>query len=357
MGSLLRGIKYLFFLLVPHYILGKNHFPLDTTSAANATTTPDEWTTTRTATNNLKIAWLLSFPNSGTTYTLQAVQQVSNRSAAANTCLKWVHQKAIPVVSSDGPYQISPHLPLPDTYVLTRTHCAGHYPWPRWFLVGPVTPAQFATACRRMAVVHRWGLWKERQGSYPKNHSTPTKAVHLWRHPLDNIVSRYRHARRYVPAWLMPNLAWYCRLTDMITGKILVPSSSSYFPCRAELDRFITWHNNAMALADTIHPTLQVLHVHYEDYQRNDTQLSAVLAFLELEEVASPSIRFQTSSSSHHHHNTTTTTTMKDGYFTRPHQERMMAYIQKYASPRVWERLQVYNTNNDDDHGNDSISD
>jgi hypothetical protein len=226
------------------------------------------------------------------------------------------------------------------------------------FLVGPVTPAQFATACRQMAVVHRWGLWKERQGSYPYN-STPTKAVHLWRHPLDNIVARYRHARRYVPAWLLPNLAWYCRLTDMITGKIWAPSSSSsYFPCRAELHRFITWHNNAMALADTIHPTFQVLHVHYEDYRRNDT-LSTVLEFLELDQLASPSIRFRASPSSHHHHhhNTTTTTMMMmtDGYFTRPHQERMMAYIQKYASPRVWERLQVYT--NDDDHGNDSLSD
>jgi len=102
--------------------------------------------------NSTKIAWLLSFPNSGTTYTLQSVMGRSNRTAASNTCLKWVHDDAMPTVYPDsGPYQLSSH-DLPETYLLTRTHCAGHYPFRL-----KVDEDEFRRACRQTAVVERLG--------------------------------------------------------------------------------------------------------------------------------------------------------------------------------------------------------
>ena len=259
--------------------------------------------------NGTKIAWLLSFPNSGTTFTLQSVMQLSNRTVASNTCLKWVHDEALPTIYEDGgPYRLS-SLDLPETYLLTRTHCAGHYPFRL-----RVDEDVFRRACKRTAVVERLG-YKSKQGSYQ---DYPEKAIHLWRDPVENILSRWNHAKRHMPV-LKPSFRWYCRIMD----RLVWPLRGSDVPCKSEFYRYIQWHRNAMSLEDI----LNVLHVNYEDYENDDT-MDNLLDFLELPR-HQDGIPFTPSGSG-------------KALFTSRQREVAWQYLQELATPEVWSKLERY---------------
>ena len=79
------------------------------------------------------IAWLMSFPNSGTSYTMRLVQAVSNTTAATNyaeECQQDASGRVATLFDSpSGPYlrqQVNDGgMPLPKRYILTKTHCGG----------------------------------------------------------------------------------------------------------------------------------------------------------------------------------------------------------------------------------------
>lgn len=79
------------------------------------------------------IAWLMSFPNSGTSYTMRLVQAVSNTTAATNYAEECKQDSAGRVAtlfdSPSGPYLrqqvLDGGMPLPKRYILTKTHCGG----------------------------------------------------------------------------------------------------------------------------------------------------------------------------------------------------------------------------------------
>lgn len=79
------------------------------------------------------IAWLMSFPNSGTSYTMRLVQAVSNTTAATNYAEECKQDDSGQVAtlydSPSGPYLrqqvFSGGMPLPKRYILTKTHCGG----------------------------------------------------------------------------------------------------------------------------------------------------------------------------------------------------------------------------------------
>jgi len=74
------------------------------------------------------IAWLMSFPNSGTSYTMRLVQAVSNTTAATNyaeECQQDASGRVATLFDSpSGPY-LRQQVPLPKRYILTKTHCGG----------------------------------------------------------------------------------------------------------------------------------------------------------------------------------------------------------------------------------------
>lgn len=76
-----------------------------------------------------EVAWLMSFPNSGTSYTLRLVHTISNTSVATNyeqEIHKDVSKPVYPIQSPYGPFMLQSHLALPQSYILTKTHCAGY---------------------------------------------------------------------------------------------------------------------------------------------------------------------------------------------------------------------------------------
>lgn len=73
-----------------------------------------------------KVAWLLSFPNSGTTFTILNTEYMSNSSMATNYAHESRSAVPIPVrsESANGPFLRVPELGRP-SYALTKTHCGG----------------------------------------------------------------------------------------------------------------------------------------------------------------------------------------------------------------------------------------
>lgn len=307
---------------------------------------------------------------------MQSVRQLSNRTIAANTCLSWVHKHCERITvataakaatlreeendddddydaaqqgldgsnianiiheqSADlGPYRISIVEDVPEQYLLTRTHCAGH--WPFRLKVDPNT---FAQACRETAVVvDAWWCWwlfpmKSNQYSYSA-HVVVEKVIHLWRHPWDNVVARFHHAQRHVPL-LVSNLASYCRVMDAFAWRpnpqnTTTTGAGALVWCKSELDRYLQWHENAMEMEQVNESTMEVLHVKYEDYaQHDDATLKRVLKFLHLDQVRDElTVPFEPNKT----------------YVNLLSLEQMHAtalYIQEQASPRVWEKIAAY---------------
>jgi len=89
-----------------------------------------ELKTEKSMEKGLGVAWLMSFPNSGTSYTLNLVREASNKTTATNYALEGEikDQPSVPAISSSsgGPFlEIIPNrtTDLPSRYILTKTHC------------------------------------------------------------------------------------------------------------------------------------------------------------------------------------------------------------------------------------------
>jgi hypothetical protein len=110
--------------------------PLPSTTS-NGTSLSLHGTTTTTTTGgkppSLQIAWLMSFPNSGTSYTSKLIRHVSLTRTASN----YGNEERAAVGLSQavfddqptGPFwqdmHIHPEYTLPQNYALTKTHCGG----------------------------------------------------------------------------------------------------------------------------------------------------------------------------------------------------------------------------------------
>jgi hypothetical protein len=134
-----------------------------------------------------KIVWLMSFPNSGTSYTITSVMEFSNSTTATNYADEAeMYSSHLVAVRADlplGPFVLCPEYDLPE-YVLTKTHCTAYCDSCRAtdsiksvddFLLG----CQYTTQ-GQMPHLARMG-----QAGY-----LPSKAVHIFRNVFDNIVAR-----------------------------------------------------------------------------------------------------------------------------------------------------------------------
>jgi hypothetical protein len=161
------------------------------------TSTHPEIGVVRNGISRPNIAWLMSFPNSGTSFTLHMTREASNTTTATNYAMEGdVRDLASTQVIEGKAGENGPFLELiknrysniPHT-ILTKTHCAGFCslcgPRKLWF----ETPRTFLRGCLSgtRAVYGQNGL-EEIDVIYDK--SLVTKAIHIYRHPLDNIVGK-----------------------------------------------------------------------------------------------------------------------------------------------------------------------
>jgi hypothetical protein len=299
------------------------------------------------------ICWLMSFPNSGTSFTMTMVARASNKSFATNyadevTAADQPDSLSIYPRRPEGPYwaglsgKIAYPRPLPENLVLTKTHCGS-----RCLQCGPddyvETPSTFLNKC---ASGHgRVGPRRQRVDvEYPP--SRVHRAIHLIRNPLHNIIARFhldhRHRARSnkkSTEWLEthPNnaqglQAWcrdldhdYRKQDESFFGKKTVPTAT----CHGEFFKYTQWHNLVHEGLDLINHTVPVLPVYYEDYtlKFNET-VSTILEFMDLEHVGTLK-EFQARSD-------------YTSYFTDKQKVEIGDLIQDVASEKTWMQLKHY---------------
>eukprot|EP00565_Helicotheca_tamesis_P008482 CAMPEP_0185725296 /NCGR_PEP_ID=MMETSP1171-20130828/1590_1 /TAXON_ID=374046 /ORGANISM="Helicotheca tamensis, Strain CCMP826" /LENGTH=320 /DNA_ID=CAMNT_0028393385 /DNA_START=180 /DNA_END=1142 /DNA_ORIENTATION=- len=303
-----------------------------------------------------RIAWLMSFPNSGTSYTLALTESATMMTTASNYGEHHPDSKgsSVPVYkySPSGPFWISTKRDRPTKegqYVLTKTHCSGkcHDCGPSKYIT---TPNVFLKHCA--------------EGSRSKNNAVdrvmydPTivsRAVHLYRNPFDNIISRYHlELKNFAKKNETQQLSKYSDGTkgfrlfckEMLDDKYYEETVNSKLidgslldiiktvPCYHDFIRYIQWHNFASLALQSLH--LPTLILHYEDYGTNfDDALDSLLHFLGFDDIA-----------------------LRDGhgglkefaegkvymleYFTESEIQAVQRSLKELAFPNVWDEIEHY---------------
>jgi hypothetical protein len=304
-----------------------------------------------------RVAWLMSFPNSGTSYTIAMVSATSKKSTATNYGGSGVENEPdenvnCPVLhgsDGNGPFWLDPETSKPktDEYAMTKTHCGGY--------CSICKPSTYVETTRSFEVACRSGT---RRGEEVHNETQTEavtykddvvqRAIHLIRNPFDNLVSRLHldiekwetKGDREGKVWNFTSdreaLKVWCKQMDeshqeeeqdfrLIDNELYALGDG--LPCHAEFFRYIQWHNKAIEVARNL--KLPVLYLYYENYTTNfDETVGTVLDFLNLENVA-PAPEFY--KGKHYDH-----------YF-EPHESRMGArLIQKMATAEAWQVVKHY---------------
>jgi len=303
--------------------------------------------------SNLQIAWLMSFPNSGTSYTGELIRRISKTKTGSNYAREnlGADGNALPVFPDQpaGPFYVNPQAHQdynePSDYIFTKTHCGGYCE-----RCGPSKYTETTYSFRNRCLASKWGATLDDgtetilRGNYPPDRVV--KAVHLIRAPWDNIVSRFhleRHekldgmlSREYENSrqgfrdfcsnlnqqhaqeergavWLEKNKA-----LDQMTADI---------PCRADFFRYVEWHNLAFVTARDME--LETYILHYESYEtRFDETVDELLGFLHLEK-RGDAAAFKVGK------------TYKE-YLTDDERARLKVAMQWMASPVLWKQLSHY---------------
>ena len=211
-----------------------------------------------------KIAWLLSFPNSGTSFTMTQVKKITGKTTASNYVKEIKDDEHLmpvnPTKSKYGPFAYTNEFPSSDGYVLTKTHCGG-YAAKR---LGVLSTFDFLKECAHVKFDGKHG-----HSSY-YHPRIVDKAIHLFRNPFDNIVSRFhlethralksengKFVRKY------PNnregFRNWCRQYDYSLNKksralhkFLKGIALEGVLCYLEFFKYVHWHNNAFHMIEKL---------------------------------------------------------------------------------------------------------
>ena len=230
--------------------------------------------------------------------------------------------------------------------LLTKTHCkafcSGTYCGPdktfhtvRSFMTGCLTGNQ--------GVLDEKGVLRLRDTTYDP--SIVQKAIHLFRHPLDNIVARFhlefnekRDAGDTRYTQIFPKNATgfhrWCAMDDRNRGLIKshlmdrkLRSLMMTIPCFNEFYRYGQWHNLAFATTQAMNVTTMVLHYH-EYSQDLATARAKVLQFLEVPRVGE-GIQFHDGK-------------VYRNYYTAAQRQAIRVFLEELSITETWKELQGY---------------
>jgi hypothetical protein len=294
----------------------------------------------------------MSFPNSGTSYTLDLVQRASGMSVATNYGKERdARTPLVPVMASaqtahEGPFWLKPLGKLPHAVALTKTHCGG-YCQDCAPSESVETPSSFLLHCATGEVerLDNSGNKLERE-SFVYEYSAVDRAVHLVRAPFDNMVSRYHllansyreHNRTDLIARYTYDAAGYKNFCSDITDvhkersdKHVDPDALHLIediPCHFDLFRYVQWHDLAFIITDD-YLTIPTHIIHYEDYSTDfNGTLQGLLDFLELPNAGG-------------YANFVTGKSYRD-YYTDEQITRMKTATMMLASPATWHAVERY---------------
>ena len=259
--------------------------------------------------HSLHIVWLMSFPNSGTSFTIKNIRHLGMTQSATNYGHENTLQssgESIPIYGDqpEGPFWTSPDLHpeyhYPARLVMVKTHCGGRCEScpPQRYLESTYSFRRKCLTGKRRSIVN--GTRIDTEVTYPV--TRVSKAIHLIRDPFDNVVSRYhmelkrnRSAAGYSKT--RQGFRQYCYWLNnryqqdednahiFAQSKLLVLLKD--VPCRADFIRYVEWHNQAFSLTQDLR--LESIVVHYDEYSTNRKDVTTrLLRFLDLSEIGTP---------------------------------------------------------------------
>jgi hypothetical protein len=233
--------------------------------------------------------------------------------------------------------------------ILTKTHCTGYCskcgPWkllldtPRSFLRGCLSGTRAVQLDNGTLVAY----------DTIYDASLVKKAIHIFRHPLDNIVARFHleynemkdaGAHEFVQKFPKNATGFerWCQRSDknrvLLESKYLdddIKRTLVKVPCHNEFFKYVQWHNNAFyALRDLQRSHgLETMLLHYREYSENfEEARDKVLNFLELPRVGTP-LTFHPGKEYRH-------------YYTVDQKLSILRFVREYATPETWEQLEDY---------------
>ena len=285
-------------------------------------------------------------------------REASNCTTATNYALEGEirDQPSVPAIpgkaGSHGPWlELIPdqHTNMPDT-ILTKTHCKG-------FCTGrSCREAQMVHSVRSFmmgclsgtrAVETDQGLIKVKL-TYKK--SLVKKAIHIFRHPLDNIVARFhleynvkraQGDKEFVKKFPKNESGFrrWCEMDDqnkdLLTSRFVddaLREGLGRISCFNEFFRYVQWHN--LAFSTTRDMNLQTMLLHYDEYSTDfERARDRVLNFLELPSVGE-GIEFHSGK-------------FYRSYYSLEQRRNIRAFLKEFASVETWEQLKHYDFESD----------
>jgi len=282
-------------------------------------------------------------------------REASNCTTATNYALEGEikDEPSVPVVAgpegNQGPWlELIPdrHTSIPRDFILTKTHCkgfcSGRYCGPektihtvRSFMVGCLSGTR--------AVRNKRGGLDKISVTYSPD--LVKKAIHIFRHPLDNVVARFNLEYNVQSAKgdgkytaLFPKNATgfrrWCALDDRNQGLLKsrfidepLRRKLSGVPCFNEFYRYAQWHNLAFSMSRDMNLPTMILH--YHEYSDNFEQTrDSVLNFLGLPRVGD-GVEFHSGK-------------VYRSYFSTKQKAAIRALLEELASTETWEQLKDY---------------
>jgi Sulfotransferase domain len=304
------------------------------------------------------MVWLMSFPNSGTSYTMRMVQSATQHAVATNYGAEFTSPPrpnfpVYPVAEGDpqeGPFwkgEDADTHPLPSKYILTKTHCGGRCVRCNQRNYISTLP-EFTNACTagRGCLPSSDGSceWKDTYYPAPPYNTRLAKTIHLIRNPFDNIVSRFHlaHKKRSqdepddYQTWKerypanATGFANWCIDLDREYGSPFNPKKVRVgsLTCHGEWFKYVQWH--VLALATIKKSQLPSMTVYYEDYEaaKWNATVQRIVDFLELPLKGNNVREFESHTSYE--------------YYTDQQRREARDLVRKMVVDQVWELLKHY---------------
>jgi len=293
------------------------------------------------------VVWLLSYPNSGTSFTMNMIQSDSNKTVATNYAkeVKYKPRLSLDVSSRSPPFILNNRLELPTKFILTKTHCGGYCNF------CSTSSVEYRMATRYFTLFCAMG----NNGKKYENMSQVKKSIHLLRDPINNIVSNFHLA---IKSKKYPHLNFtndkdgfreYCQFhnthfydrnskafklggnqDDTLLQDGRIEELKNDIPCYNQFYKYITWHNNANSMIKDLNIPTQ--NIWYEDYEIKYQETKAkIFQFMELDMVGD----FRPFESGKHY----------SDYFTVNEKKSLSLMIERLSLPETWELMKRYHKN------------
>lgn len=294
-----------------------------------------------------RVAWLMSYPNSGTSFTMQLVYEGSEMYIASNYGSEEGNNLPnLPLYSSspNGPYILHRNETQPKKYILTKTHCGGRCVKcpPQMYME---TQSFFMSRC---AQGHRKSgeLLNEKE-IVEYDPLLVQRAIHLIRNPFDNIVSNFHLERKKKVQdsstnWLdrYPNdvngFRKWCSDKDMeypekeqqlLPKDVVEIFQQQNIPCHAHFYKYAKWHDYTIEVRKKL--KLPSIIVFYEDYEQNFSETATkIFEFLQVPQTKNtPSfVKGKTYSN----------------FFTENEQKAALHLVRLIVGNETWDLLKIY---------------